>query len=71
MAFDSFQAFLSMGGYGFFVWLSFAVFIVSIILMIVITVWQTKRIHQDIKLSILREQRLRAHRQRQPQEAKA
>jgi heme exporter protein D len=68
MAFDDLQSFLAMGGYALYVWLSFAVWLVSVLLMIILTAWQARRIHRHIQQSVLREQRLRQHRQRQRQE---
>lgn len=68
MAFDDLPSFFAMGGYALYVWLSFAVWLVSIMLMIIATAWQARRIRRHIQQSVLREQRLRHHRQRHRQE---
>ena len=44
MAFDSFSDFLSMGGYGFFVWLSFGVSLVAMLLLVVESRWAYRQL---------------------------
>lgn len=60
--FDSFSAFLSMGGYGFYVWLSYGISLLAIGFLI----WQSKReITQTLQLSkkeSVREAKLRENR---------
>ena len=44
MAFDSFSDFLSMGGYGFFVWLSFGVSLVAMLALVVESRWAYRQL---------------------------
>jgi heme exporter protein D len=52
LQFDSFSAFLDMGGYGFFVWLSFAVTLVAMV-----GIWfESRKARQQVVRQILQEQ---------------
>lgn len=52
MQFNSFSAFLDMGGYAFYVWLSFGVTFGAMILLVVLSVQQ----HKGLLKSVLKEQ---------------
>lgn len=55
MQFDSINAFFAMGGYGFYVWLSYGVAAAAIALLIIISQRQHKQIIQGIKQRHIRE----------------
>ncbi|MEQ6886900.1 heme exporter protein CcmD [Salicola sp. Rm-C-2C1-2] len=44
MQFDSFQALISMGGHGFYVWVSYGAFILVILALILATVIQRRQV---------------------------
>jgi len=62
MQFDSFQAFLEMGGYGFYVWWSFGLTFLSVGLIWLSSVQKGRRI-----LNAVRQEQLRKQRQEQAQ----
>jgi len=68
MQFDSFDAFIDMGGYGFYVWLSYGV----TLLLLVLLIWFSKKGHEKAKQQIAkklqREAKLKAAAQRQKQQ---
>jgi len=70
MQFDSFSAFINMGGYGFYVWLSFGVSAVLLALLI----FSSKSGHQQIIKNIAsrqqREDKLRQARELREQNLK-
>lgn len=53
MKFDSFQAFIDMGGYGFYVWLSYGVSL----LLLAILVFSSIQSHKNIQKLILQKQK--------------
>lgn len=59
MAFNSFSEFLAMGGYGFFVWLSFIVTFVSLLAVVVETKLTRKRIVKMVLLEQQRQERIK------------
>ncbi len=59
MQFDSFSAFLAMGGYGFYVWLSFGVSAALILALIVSSIIGHKRVFKNIAIRQQRENKLR------------
>ncbi len=59
MQFDSFSAFLNMGGYGFYVWLSFGVSAVLIIALIFNSLMGHKQVIKSIAIRQQRENKLR------------
>lgn len=69
MQFDSINAFFAMGGYGFYVWLSFGVSA----LLLLILIFNSRLAHQNIKQTIIkqyqREQKLKRAAQLQEQSA--
>lgn len=65
MAFDSFADFIAMGGYGFFVWLSYGVSFLSIVLYIVYVKRQKRQLTQHVAAQQAREARIAAAKQSQ------
>ena len=59
MAFDSFSEFLAMGGYGFFVWLSFGVTFVAMIAIVVESYMAQKQLLSQIQKEQARKRRIR------------
>ena len=59
MQFDSISAFLDMGGYGFYVWLSYGASIIALALLVLASVNSHKKIKQQIVQRIKRETKLR------------
>ena len=59
MQFDSFSAFLDMGGYGFYVWLSFGAAFGLLVLLFVISRSANQSTKQQIASQIKREQKLK------------
>ena len=55
MNFDSLSEFLAMGGHGFYVWLSYAIALVVIVINIVGPVMQKKKVIADVKRRLRRE----------------
>ncbi len=59
MQFESFSAFINMGGYGFYVWLSFGVSAALIIALIFNSIMGHKQVIKDIAMRQQREEKLR------------
>lgn len=59
MAFASFSEFINMGGYGFYVWLSYSVSLLSVLLLIINTVRKRKKIFIQVEQRLQREQRIK------------
>ncbi len=59
MQFDSFEAFIAMGGYGFYVWLSYGVSIAALTLLILSSMHNHKKVKQQIAQRQKREEKLR------------
>ena len=62
MAFDSFSDFLSMGGYGFFVWLSFGVSLVAMLALVVESRWAYRQLFIKMGHEQARKKRIEAAR---------
>lgn len=60
MKFDSLSAFLAMGGYGFYVWLSFAVTLVALLGLVLASVTTKKRLLHEVKQKQARAARRKA-----------
>ena len=60
MAFTSFSDFILMGGYSFYVWLAYAVSLLSIIVLIVNSMVKRKKIFRQVIQRIEREERIKA-----------
>ncbi|SNY51916.1 heme exporter protein D [Arsukibacterium tuosuense] len=65
MHFQSFGEFLAMGGYGFFVWLSFGITYLLLVGLIAASVYQQKQFKQQLKATIAREQRVKQYQEQQ------
>jgi len=65
MQFDSFSAFLDMGGYGFYVWLSYGVSFALILLLFVGSKINHRNTREQIARQIKREQKLKLAAQQQ------
>ncbi|MFT6193922.1 MAG: heme exporter protein D [Cognaticolwellia sp.] len=59
MQFDSFSAFIAMGGYGFYVWLSYGVSLLALALLVLSSITNHKKIKQQIAQREKREKKLR------------
>ncbi len=59
MQFDSFSAFLAMGGYGFYVWLSYGVAALLLTILIILSVRKDRAVKKHIAQKQKREQKLR------------
>ena len=59
MQFDSFSAFLAMGGYGFYVWLSYGVTALLLIILFIASKSHNKKVVAHIRARQKREQKLR------------
>tara|TARA_B110000881_G_C18518631_1_gene486319 strand:- start:673 stop:906 length:234 start_codon:yes stop_codon:yes gene_type:complete len=59
MQFTSFADFIAMGGYGFYVWLSYGVTALLLIILLLSSLSKDKRVKQQILARQKREQKLR------------
>lgn len=59
MAFDSMSAFFAMGGYGFYVWLSVVICLLSIILLVVVSFYNRRQLRLNVRLEIARRERIK------------
>ncbi|MGH1462436.1 MAG: heme exporter protein CcmD [Neptuniibacter sp.] len=57
MSFDSFSEFLAMGGHGKYVWMSYAIAFVVIVINIVNPVLQKKKVFSDLARRLRREKK--------------
>ncbi|HBE9079068.1 MULTISPECIES: heme exporter protein CcmD [Serratia] len=62
-AFSSWQAFFAMGGYAFYVWLAVAVTLLSLLGLLVHTLWQRKQLLAEVSRQASRERRIRQSQQ--------
>lgn len=62
MAFDSFSEFLAMGGYGFFVWLSFGVTFIAMLAIVVESKLAYKHLFIQVEKEQARKKRISAAR---------
>ncbi|MFQ3236736.1 MAG: heme exporter protein D [Paraglaciecola sp.] len=60
MYFDSFSQFWQMGGYGFFVWLSFGVSLFTLIILALDATMDKKRLFKLVQSEVLRKSRIKA-----------
>lgn len=67
MQFDSISAFFAMGGYGFYVWLSYGISIAALALLIFSSTSSHKKIKQQIVQRQKREAKLRQAAEQQTQ----
>lgn len=61
MFFETWQDFLDMGGYGFYVWLSYGISFAAILLLVIQSYRDKKTILAEVRREIAREQRLQAN----------
>jgi len=59
MQFESFSDFIAMGGYAFYVWLSFGVSTALILTLILSSIFGHKQVIKNIAIRVQREDRLR------------
>jgi len=67
MQFESFNDFIAMGGYAFYVWLSFGVSTALILTLILSSIFGHKQVIKNIALRVQREDRLRKVRKQKKQ----
>ena len=65
MHFDSFSDFIAMGGYGFYVWLSFGTCALILLGILVSSLRDTKHIMASVEPQIVREERIKQAKQEQ------
>lgn len=58
MAFSSVADFFSMGGYGFYVWLSYSISFLSLIILIINTRNKKNKIFKRVRQRLARQQRI-------------
>lgn len=63
MHFNSFSEFINMGGYGFYVWLSYGVTFALLITLTVVSVRKRRNLFNQIRSKQAREQKLKEYRQ--------
>ncbi|MCF2859414.1 heme exporter protein CcmD [Pseudoalteromonas sp. SMS1] len=59
MQFESFSDFIAMGGYGFYVWLSFGSCLAIILGLLFVSLHEGKRLKQQVKMQMSREERIK------------
>ncbi|MBB1268715.1 heme exporter protein CcmD [Shewanella sp. SR44-3] len=59
MQFDSISAFFNMGGYAFYVWLSYGVSVFSLASLIILSLGKKRKVLAEIAKQANREQRLK------------
>jgi heme exporter protein D len=65
MQFDSFSDFIAMGGYGFYVWLSFGTCALILLGILMSSLRDTKHIMASVEQQIVREERIKQAKQEQ------
>ena len=65
MHFDSFSDFIAMGGYGFYVWLSFGTCALILLGILVSSLRDNKHIMASVEQQIVREERIKQAKQEQ------
>ncbi|WP_440055672.1 heme exporter protein CcmD [Pseudoalteromonas sp. T1lg65] len=63
MQFESFSEFLAMGGYGFYVWLSFGSCALILLGILFGSLLDSKRLKQQVQAQIVREERIKKAKQ--------
>ncbi|WP_100655952.1 heme exporter protein CcmD [Alteromonas flava] len=58
MQFTSFSEFIAMGGYGFFVWLSFGVTVLVMILLVIESLWAKRQLIAQVGVEQARKARI-------------
>lgn len=65
MAFTSIADFLSMGGYAFYVWLSYCIALLSLLILIINTLNKKRQILKMVEQRLARQQRIKNARNRE------
>lgn len=65
MQFDSFSDFITMGGYGFYVWLSFGTCALILLGILISSLHDTKHILKSVQQQVEREARIKQAKQEQ------
>ncbi|MBO1254162.1 heme exporter protein CcmD [Alteromonas sp. 5E99-2] len=68
MQFDSLSDFLSMGGYGLYVWCSFGIFIFAMVFLVIHTFFISKQLKQLLIKNEKRQQRIKDSQQHKQSE---
>jgi heme exporter protein D len=58
MAFDSIADFFAMGGYGFYVWLSYGVSLFALLVLILNTIFTRKKLIKNVQQNAMRAKRI-------------
>lgn len=59
MAFNSINDFLAMGGYGFYVWLSYGLTFLALFSIVISSIMKKNKIFKNVEKRLLREQRIK------------
>ncbi|GLS89434.1 heme exporter protein D [Psychromonas marina] len=59
MAFESISDFIAMGGYGFYVWLSYGLTFLALIILVVNSIAKKNKILKNVEQRLSREQRIK------------
>ena len=65
MAFDSISDFFAMGGYGFYVWLSYGITFLSLTALIINSIAKKNKILKTVSLRLSREARIKKAKNRE------
>lgn len=65
MQFDNFSTFLDMGGYGFYVWLSYGITMALLVALVIVSLGGRKKLLHDIVQKQKREQKLKEYRKKE------
>lgn len=60
MQFSSLNEFIAMGGHGFYVWLSYSVSLLLLVILLINSVQSNKKIKLNIKKKLKRDEKLKA-----------
>lgn len=69
MVFDTFADFVAMGGYGFYVWISFGLSFLTLLMLGVWSLWYKKRLFTVARQEIQRIERIKAARQKRKKQS--
>lgn len=59
MAFDSLAEFFAMGGYGFYVWLSYGLTFLALLILVINSITKKNKILREVEKRLTREQRIK------------
>lgn len=69
MVFDTFADFVAMGGYGFYVWISFGLSFFTLLVLGAWSLWYKKRLFTVARQEIQRIERIKAARQKRKKQS--